>query len=132
MGGMLTRLTDRRDYLRVQTEGRRSKGALVTVLFLPTPGTDGVSPARVGFTVSRKVGNAVVRNRVRRRLRELARHHASCLSSSFDYVVIAAPAAATATFARLRDELGTLLERAARTMDASRSAPAKAPDSSSA
>lgn len=107
---MVNRLTERRDYIRVQTEGRRVKSALLTVLFLPTP--SGFEGPRVGFTVSRKVGNAVVRNRVRRRLRELARHHAPCLSPSFDYVVIASPAAVDVTFARLRDELGASLQRA--------------------
>lgn len=110
--GRVARLTDRRDFVRVQTGGRRFRGGHLAVLVLPTPDASEGSPPRVGFTVSRKVGNAVVRNRVRRRLRELARVHSPCLSPSYDYVVIAYPAAADADFARLRDELGDLFARA--------------------
>ena len=112
--GKVARLTDRRDFVRVQSEGRRVRSGHIAVLVLPTPDAPPGSPPRVGFTVSRKVGNAVVRNRVRRRLRELARSHSQCLSPSFDYVVIAYPAAADAEFARLRDELGDLFVRAGR------------------
>jgi ribonuclease P protein component len=112
------RLTERRDFVRVQTEGRRFRGNLLAVLVLPAPGTSAIS--RVGYTVSRKVGNAVVRNRVRRRLREITRFHASCLSPSFDYVVIAFTGAKDATFVQLRDELGDLYGRVAK-MVASRS-----------
>ncbi len=116
--GQVARLTDRRDFVRVQSEGRRFRSGHIAVLVLPTPDAPPGCPPRVGFTVSRKVGNAVVRNRVRRRLRELARLHSPCLSPSFDYVVIAYPAAAAADFARLRDELGDLLVRAGRTGEA--------------
>jgi ribonuclease P protein component len=110
--GKVARLTDRRDFVRVQTEGRRFRTGHIAVLAHPTPDAEPGSPPRVGFTVSRKVGNSVVRNRVRRRLRELARLHSPCLSPSFDYVVIAYPAAAAAEFARLNVELGDLFARA--------------------
>lgn len=110
----VARLTERRDFVRVQTEGRRFRGGFLAVLVLPTPDVSAGGTPRVGYTVSRKVGNAVVRNRVRRRLREITRFHAPCLSPSIDYVVIAFPGAKDATFARLRDELGDLYARVAK------------------
>jgi len=108
----VARLTDRRDFVRVQTEGRRFRAKHIAVLAHPTPNASLESPPRVGFTVSRKVGNAVVRNRVRRWLREATRLHGQCLSPSFDYVVIAYPEAADAGFALLGGELEGLYKRA--------------------
>ncbi len=66
--------------------------------------------SRFGFAVGKRVGNAVVRNRVKRRLREAVR--ALSPARGWDVVVIARPAAATADFAGLRGALGALLRRA--------------------
>lgn len=71
-----------------------------------------VPSSRVGYTVSRKVGNAVVRNRVRRRLREIVRTSPDALTVGRDYVIIAFPSAANAAFATLREELTCLLQKA--------------------
>lgn len=56
---------------------------------------------RIGFTVSNKVGNAVVRNRIRRRLREIYRLHEHEFSSGYDMVVVARMRAANADYHRL-------------------------------
>ena len=72
-------------------------------------------PARVGFVVGRAVGGAVVRNRVRRRLRHLARGYLGSLPEGSLLVVRANPRAATASQAELAAELdlviGALLRR---------------------
>lgn len=69
----------------------------------------------MGIVVSSKVGNAVTRNRVRRRLREalraLAREDARWPASGRDLLVITRPEAADASYARLRDSLVRALER---------------------
>jgi ribonuclease P protein component len=64
------RLKRRADFLRVAAKGRKAPvhGLVLQALARPDDG-----PARLGFTVTRKVGNAVVRNRARRRLKEAAR-----------------------------------------------------------
>ncbi|WP_298423823.1 ribonuclease P protein component [Rhodoblastus sp.] len=85
--------------------------------------------ARVGFTVTKKVGKAVVRNRIRRRLREAVRlADESLFKTGCDYVVAARREALTASFDELRGELGRALKKIHRAGD-SRSPAAPAADS---
>jgi ribonuclease P protein component len=65
-----TRLQRRAEFLRVASKGRKTPSSGLVLQALAR-GDDG--PARLGFTVTKKVGNAVIRNRTRRRLREAAR-----------------------------------------------------------
>lgn len=68
------------------------------------PGPD--APARVGFTVTRKNGNAVVRNRIKRRLREAVRTAlADDLAPGTDYVIVARPEVLDVPFDHLIREL---------------------------
>jgi len=78
----------------------------------PAP-ADIIRPAvRVGFTVSRKVGNAVARNRVRRRLREVARLVIPAQArADLDYVLVGRQAALKRDFAALRQDLVEALKR---------------------
>ena len=69
-------------------------------------------PARFGFTVSKKVGNAVERNRVRRRLREIVRlSAANRLRAGHDYVLVGRRAALTLPFARMTQDFEGALRR---------------------
>jgi ribonuclease P protein component len=78
----------------------------------PVPAELALPSIRVGFTVSRKVGNAVVRNRVRRRLREAARLEIPARArSDLDYVLVGRQAAIGRDFAALRQELHEALRR---------------------
>lgn len=87
---------------------RRSSPTLVTHLLR----REGEAPPLIGFVVSRAVGNAVVRNRVKRRLRHLAREHVSSLPGSCVLVVRALPGAAAASSAELDAQLrGCLADR---------------------
>jgi ribonuclease P protein component len=66
---------------------------------------------RTGFVTSKRVGGAVVRNRIRRRLREIVRHHPEVLAPGFWLVVIARPAAARASYSALEHEWLRLTRR---------------------
>src|SRR5262245_21529534 len=73
---------------------------------------DDEGPARVGFTVSRKVGTAVERNRVRRRLREAVRRSASRqMLAGHDYVIVGRRSALACDFTRLTGDLEQTLAR---------------------
>ena len=65
-----TRLKQRSEFLRVAAKGRK---APMPGLVLQALARGDNQPARLGFTVTKKVGNAVIRNRTRRRLKEAAR-----------------------------------------------------------
>jgi ribonuclease P protein component len=70
------------------------------------------APARFGFTVSKKVGNAVERNRVRRRLREIVRlSAASRLQAGHDYVLVGRRAALNQPFAAMTQDFEGALRR---------------------
>ena len=69
-------------------------------------------PARVGFTVSKKVGNAVERNRVRRRLRALVRHASGeAARPGHDYVLVGRRAGLNAPFRGLLEDFKSALQR---------------------
>ena len=65
---------------------------------------------QVGFSVSKKVGNAVTRNKVKRRLRECFRPHLGDVKTGL-YVFVARPSAANATFQSLRRQVNDLLKK---------------------
>ena len=88
--------------------GRRA-GSTTLVVHLAAGATT-PSP-RVGFVVSRAVGNSVTRNRVQRRLRHLTRGHLPALPASSVLVVRALPPAATASSAELDADLRRCLQR---------------------
>lgn len=106
-------LTRRQDFVRVQSQGHKLRGRHMLLILAPTPDLQPQPPqARLGFTVSRKVGNAVVRNRVRRRLKAISHDADNLWSQAHDHVVVAFPMAASMSFGQMHDELLCLLRKA--------------------
>jgi len=98
------RLRRSSDFTAAFRGGRRAgRGTVVVHLLIDEPAQ--ASTARAGFVVSKAVGNAVVRNRVRRRLRHLVRPTLTTLPAGARLVVRALPAAAGASFDELRHDL---------------------------
>jgi ribonuclease P protein component len=105
-----TRLTRRAEFLRVASKGRKAAMPGVVLQALPR---DDAQPARLGFTVTKKVGNAVIRNRTRRRLKEAARLLLREQPvSGVDLVLIGRDATRARPFAALQTDLRRALSKA--------------------
>lgn len=113
------RLRTPAEFRRVREESRRVWPHPLLVLYLAPNDLD---HPRIGITVSSRVGKAVVRNRVRRRLREALRARMDLLGAGQgagkDVLVIARPNAATATWADLGAALDAVLARSGATSPA--------------
>ncbi len=106
----MERLKRRTDFRAAAQGAKAPAGAFV--LQARSRGESGAP--RVGFTVSRQVGTAVERNRVRRRLREVVRHAApTALCAGHDYVLIGRRAALQTPFADLIRQFAAALDRIA-------------------
>ena len=108
---MIWRIRERSEFARLSSEGRRARaGVLWCTFILDPPGT--VTPPRVAFALGRALGPAVVRNRVRRRLRDMLQRASSdsALAPGW-YLFGANPAAASRSFIELQFDLDLLLSR---------------------
>jgi len=103
------KLTRTAEFDRVREEGRKFRGSFLTLGVLPGAGA---GKMRAGFITSRRTGGAVVRNRLRRRLREIVRHHQHAIADRTWLVIIASPHAGRASYAELEAEWLRLAKRA--------------------
>lgn len=108
------RLKRRAEFLRIAAKGSK---APMPGLVLQALRRDDDAPARLGFTVTKKVGNAVVRNRTKRRLREVARlvlsaqAQAGAALTGVDLVLIGRDGTRRRPFLALQDDLRRALRR---------------------
>jgi ribonuclease P protein component len=100
------RLTRTAEFERVREEGEVARGELLSLGVLREK-----QEMRAGFITSRRVGGAVVRNRVRRRLREIVRRHQKKIVTGVWIIVIARPRAARASYEALEHEWLRLAKR---------------------
>ena len=108
----MTTITARRDFLAANG-GRRAP--MPGFVLLVRPRGDGDDAMRVGFTVTKKIGNAVVRNRMKRRLRALARDVLPTIGlRGADHVLIGRAGGIERDFAQLRADLTKALGKLAR------------------
>ncbi|MET0146880.1 MAG: ribonuclease P protein component [Ilumatobacteraceae bacterium] len=100
---MIGRIHERRDFERLNRHGRRARTRSLWCRYVDDPD---VVPGRVAFAIGRPVGSAVVRNRLRRRLRALS---SSAPFEHGDLLIGAHQSASERSFDELRDELTVLL-----------------------
>ncbi len=99
-------LTESRQYALVYSKGASWVSHVVVMKALP----NNLALSRYGFSVSQRVGNAVTRNKIKRRLREILR--VMPLKAGWDIVFVARQAAASTDYARLKKVIEDLLSRA--------------------
>jgi ribonuclease P protein component len=104
------RLTLDSEFKRVRAEGASLRGGMLTLGVLKNAEPN--APVRAGFVTSRRVGRATVRNRLRRRLREIFRKHQHEISVGVWVVTIASARAARERFHTLEGEWLRLARRA--------------------
>ncbi|SRR5581483_1541933 len=97
------------DFQHVYKNGKRHFSGLLTAFYLPRASSELAGP-RIGITVSRALGGAVVRNRIKRRMREAVRFHLAELSASVDVVFNPKKTALVAEFSQLDLEVKRAFE----------------------
>jgi ribonuclease P protein component len=98
-------LRSRADFARLGAQGRSRSDRLVAIRFVP----NARDHDRYGISTGRRLGGAVRRNRVRRRLREILRANPNLSGHGWDILIVARPASADASFDELRRSLERLL-----------------------
>ena len=99
------RLLNREDFVNLNRFGKRYRSTHFTVIFRH----NGLGINRLGITVSKKTGNAVVRNRVKRRVREFFRLHKKDFPQGYEIAVIANNGAGDLIFREIKEELGEII-----------------------
>ncbi|MBN2239326.1 MAG: ribonuclease P protein component [Dehalococcoidales bacterium] len=100
------RLKKPREYALVYSKGRSWTSRLLVIRVIPND----LNETRFGLSVSKKVGNAVARNKVKRRLREITRTEP--VKPGWDIVIIVRPAVSGTAFSELRESVRDLLSQA--------------------
>ena len=108
--GKKWRLRRRREFLLVQRRGVKLRSRHFLLLLHPND----LGHVRIGITVSRKVGNAVIRNRIRRLVREVFRQNKGWFPPGWDLVLIAKRQSADVTYAEVWQDLRKSRARMAR------------------
>jgi ribonuclease P protein component len=103
------RVRRRGEFQRVFDQGVRVHGRYVTLLMTPAQGPH----SRLGIVASKKVGGAVARNRAKRLIREVFRHHPPRVGRAVDVLVIARRELLDAEFSSLEDDFQNACRRAA-------------------
>ncbi|HZJ57959.1 MAG TPA: ribonuclease P protein component [Clostridia bacterium] len=102
------RLRKRKEFSYTYKRGKSLANSCLVLIYR----RNGLDVSRVGFSVSKKYGNAVARNRIKRRLKEIYRHRISVIKPGYDLIFIVRIGTRGASFKRLENQLVNLLKRA--------------------
>lgn len=100
------RIRKRKDFFHIYKKGSRFKGRYFILVYL----SNGLTSSRLAVVASKKIGNAVVRNQIKRQLRTLFRTHKHLLPGNYDLVFIARKEISNATWEKKRSEYLHALE----------------------
>ena len=111
--GLIWGIRDRRTFLELRRSGRRARSGVLAITFAPDPPDRG-DPPRVAFAIPRRVGPAVVRNRIRRRIRSALRTLMDTSPTSVPlgaYLISVRPGAHTSTYEELSIDVQQALSK---------------------
>ena len=106
------RLGGRRTFSYIYARGGRTSGRYMAIICCPAR-----RGLRIGVVAGKKVGKSVVRNKVRRRMKEIARAFIPHMQNGYNYIMVASPQAAGATFAELVKDMSAALTKAGKLSD---------------
>lgn len=101
------RLRKRREFSYIYKRGRSLANSCLVLIYKKKKG----NVTRVGFSISKKFGNAVKRNRIKRQLREIYSHRLNDIKSGYDLIFIVRKGARDADFHELENKMDNLLKR---------------------
>ena len=102
------RLRRNSDFQQVRREGKSYASSLIVLAFLPNK----LEQTRFGFVVSKRIGKAVTRNKIKRQMREAIRLNVNKIRPGFDVVFIARKPIVNVTYSQIVQTLDLLLKRA--------------------
>lgn len=101
------RLTKRKEFGYIYKKGKRVNSQYINLVYTSTK----LQHARFGFVVSKKIGKAYIRNKVKRRLSEIIRLDIDNISCEYNYVFVAKPGIDSLSYQQLEQEVGKLLNK---------------------
>jgi len=104
--GPCERIRKKKDFFKLYKRGRCARGKYFNLIYLP----NNLSHSRMAVVASKKVGNAVHRNKIRRRARELFRRNKDLLTSPLDILLIAKKDIQLASWRDMRDQYFSVLQ----------------------
>lgn len=102
------RLRKRRDFGYTYKKGKSLANSCLVLVYRK----NGLGLSRVGFSISKKYGNAVARNKIKRRLKEIYRKRIDDIKPGYDLIFIVRVGARGANFKKLENRMDNLLKRA--------------------
>lgn len=105
---MISRIKKRKQFNWIFKNGDNVNSKLLTLVFCKSK----IKGSLVGYSVSKKIGKAVTRNKVKRRLKEIVKINQSLLQNKYSYILVAKPGIENATFIELTQEVENILVKA--------------------
>ena len=100
------RLTSKKAFSYTYKRGASISNNYVTIVFAPT-----IYGMKIGFSISKKVGKAVTRNKTKRRLKEIFRHNIDILNKNYNYVIIAKNGIDNISYSELENSIINLISK---------------------